>query len=447
MATSENTGEKKKNANRKPVCPICGGLRFVRRDLPEDDPKFGQLEICVCQKEIIQKEKLNRLFQTSNLESFKEMTFHNFKIQGHSFGKEINQTLETAFNTAQNYAHHLNGWLLLMGGYGTGKTHLAAAIAKEVVSMGVETLFLTVPDLLDWLRTSYGSEETNYESRFEEIRNIRFLVLDDLGTQNATPWAVEKLFQIFNHRYVNQLPTLISTNLSLDQIDERISSRLHDQKLVIKIEIDTLDYRYPLQDRKKSPISSLMQISDHRTFDKFITRRAEKLDHDEQMSIEQAFYAAQKFADKPDGWIVLMGDYGVGKTHLAAAIGHYQTSLGGEPIFAVVPDLLDHLRATFSPTSTVSYDNIFTQVKNAKLLILDDLGTQNATPWAKEKLFQILNFRYETRLPTVITTSSDFGEIDPRIYSRMMDERVCKVFAIVAPPYQTRTAKRKKSGK
>jgi len=446
MAISENTGKQKKTEGDS-VCPICGGLGYVRRDLPIDDPNFGQLEICVHQKETVHKDTLARLYRTSNLESFKDLTFENFKTEGHGSSKGINKTLEVAFNTAQNYGHHLNGWLLLMGGYGTGKTHLAAAIAQEVVSLGVETLFLTVPDLLDWLRNSYGSEETNYENRFEEIRNIRFLVLDDLGTQNATPWAREKLFQIMNHRYTLRLPTLITTNLPLSQIDDRISSRLQDKQLVIAIQIDAPDYRNPLAEGDESPISSLAHVSDHRTFDKFSTRKEEKLSSDAQKSIEQAFYAAQQFADKPDGWLVLMGNYGVGKTHLAAAIGHYQSGLGGEPIFAVVPDLLDHLRATFSPTSTVSYDNIFTQVKNAKLLILDDLGTQNATPWAREKLYQILNFRYETRQPTVITTSSSFDELDPRIRSRMMDERVCKVYAIVAPPYQTRAAKGKRSSK
>jgi len=138
-----------------------------------------------------------------------------------------------------------------------------------------------------------------------------------------------------------------------------------------------------------------------------------------------------------------MGSYGTGKTHLAAAIGHYFAGLGGDPIFSVVPDLLDHLRATFSPSSTVTYDNIFNQVKTTKLLILDDLGTQNATPWAREKLYQILNYRYETRLPTVITTSASLEEIDPRIRSRIMDERVCQVHKIIAPPYQARSLKRK----
>lgn len=447
MENSGATDLTHKKKSLKEVCPICGGLGYVRRDLPVDDPNFGLLEVCECQKLEVQKSSLQRLYHLSNLDAFRQMTFETFKSAGRGNDQDGNKTLEVAFNTAKNYAHHLNGWLLLMGSYGTGKTHLAAAIANEVVALGIETLFLTVPDLLDWLRYSYGSTETTYEERFEEIRNIRFLVLDDLGTQNTTAWAREKLFQIINHRYTHHLPTVLTTNLALSQIDERVSSRLQDRELVISIQIDASDYRNPLAEGENSPISSLAHISDHRTFDKFSTRRAEKLPSEVQESLEKALYISQQFADKPDGWLVLMGTFGTGKTHLAAAIGHYRAGLGDDPIFSVVPDLLDHLRATFSPSSTISYDNIFNQVKTTKLLILDDLGTQSATPWAREKLYQILNYRYETRLPTVITTSASLEEIDPRIRSRIMDERVCLVHKIIALPYQTRALKRKTPAK
>jgi DNA replication protein DnaC len=447
MEKSEGTNRKSLNKIPKEVCPICGGLGYVRRDLPLDDPNFGLLEACKCQKVEIQKSSLQRLYHLSNLNAFKQMTFESFNAEGRGGNGESNKTLEVAFNTAKNYAHHLNGWLLLMGSYGSGKTHLAAAIANEVVSLGIETLFLTVPDLLDWLRFSYGSTETTYEERFEEIRNIRFLVLDDLGTQNATEWAREKLFQIINHRYTHRLPTVITTNLPLSKIDERVSSRLQDRELVISIQIDTPDYRNPLIEGENSPISSLAHISDHRTFDKFSTRKTEKLLPDEERSIEQSLYAAQKFADKPEGWLVFIGNTGTGKTHLAAAIGRYRKGLGDDPIYARAENLLEYLRATFSPSSEVSYDKTFSEIKSAKLLILEDLRTKDSSSWACEKLLQILDFRYETRLPTVITTSADLNEIDSRIRNRMIDDRVSQVYQIIAPPFQTRALKRKVSTK
>ncbi len=256
----------------RPARSAAGWFTFAR-DLPLDDPGFGILEVCECQKEKVQPDTVNRLYQVSNLDSLRGMTFDTFNASGFGNRKEVNHTLEIALNTAQNYAHHLNGWLLLTGGVGCGKTHLAAAIAYEVVSLGVETLFLTVPDLLDWLRYTFSSDDATYESRFEEIRNIRFLVLDDLGTQNATSWAREKLFQIINHRYIKKLPTVVTTNLSLKEIDDRISSRLQDRELVIRIQIDAPDYRNPLQEGNISPISSLAHISDHRTFDHLATAK------------------------------------------------------------------------------------------------------------------------------------------------------------------------------
>jgi len=82
-------------------------------------------------------------------------------------------------------------------------------------------------------------------------------------------------------------------------------------------------------------------------------------------------------------------------------------------------------------------------VRTTPLLILDDLSTQSATPWAREKLYQILNYRYNAELPTVITTSSTLEEIDARIRSRMLDERVCRLYKIIVPAYKTQAASRK----
>lgn len=437
MATSSNTNlpARQPGMAGDPNCPICGGVGFVRRELPIEHPDFGRLEICACrEKEVAQGER-QRLLRLSNLDAFQPMTFENFKVQGRlGLGDQQVRSLQFAYNQSLQFARSLQGWLFLIGPYGCGKTHLAAAIANLVVSLGVPTLFLTVPDLLDWLRASFASSDATFEERLDEIRNVRLLVLDDLGTQNATPWAEEKLYQIINHRYIHRLPLVVTTNLSLQEIDGRIASRLQDPDLVTLVEINAPDFRSPVNDEARSAVSSLTLLSD-RTFGSFSLREYEKLPPDDQGSLQKAFGAATTFAEDPRGWLVLMGGYGSGKTHLAAAIGNYRKAMGDEPIFVVVPDLLDHLRAAFSPTSNISYDRRFEEVRSAPLLILDDLGTQSATPWAREKLYQLLNYRYNAKLPTVITTAQTLTEIDARVRSRMLDKRVCTIYGLTVPPF------------
>jgi DNA replication protein DnaC len=183
---------------------------------------------------------------------------------------------------------------------------------------------------------------------------------------------------------------VVTTNLDLDEIDGRIRSRLQDPELVTPVKINAPDFRSPVVDSSHPALSSL-QLHSGRTIGNFSLRENEKLPVEEQKILEKAFRSAQQFAERPRGWIVFLGTYGTGKTHLAAGIGNFRHALGESPMFVVVPDLLDHLRSTFSPTSSVSYDNLFEEVRTCRLLILDDLGTQSATPWAKEKLYQILN--------------------------------------------------------
>jgi DNA replication protein DnaC len=419
-----------------PDCSLCGGVGFIRPDVPIGDPAFGRLIECECLQRVNNRSRLERLVKLSNLEAFDRMTFDNFNPQGRTgLADRQSASLLYALKQAQHFAQTRSGWLLLMGGYGCGKTHLAAAVAHAVVAQGIRTLFLTVPDLLDWLRFSYDDPQATYEQRFEEIRNIPFLVLDDLGTQNATPWAQEKLFQIINHRYLTRLPTVVTSNVDIDDLDGRIRSRLQDPDLVTVVRILAPDFRSPSRDTTRPQLSSL-HLHSGQLLGNFSLRQGENIPTEERGSLEKAFKAAMDFAEHPRGWLVMIGEHGTGKTHLAAAIGNHCQSLGERVLFVVVPDLLDHLRSTFSPTSSVSYDDRFDEVRSIPLLILDDLGTQSATPWAREKLYQIVNHRYSASLPTVITSTYKLEEIDAGIRSRMLDRRLCSIYAVQVPPFR-----------
>ena len=418
-----------------PNCPHCGGAGYLRSDVPVGHPSFGRLEVCVCRQRDVSQQVRERLYSLSRLDELKELTFDTFQPRGQKgLGEKQASSLEMAFNQAQHYAKSLTGWLLLQGGYGCGKTHLAAAIANYAVGMGVPTLFLTVPDLLDMLRFSYDSEDTTFEQRFNEIRNASLLVLDDFGTQNATAWAQEKLFQIINYRYINKLPLVITTNLGLDEIDARIRSRVTDPQLVSIVRINAPDYRHPTDDTGHPELSSL-DLMTSKSFGSFEDRTGEGLPLEEIKSLQKALKAAHTYAEKPKGWLVFMGGYGSGKTHLAAAIANYRAGLGDPPLFIMVPDLLDHLRATFSPHSSVAFDRRFDDIRTAPLLVLDDLGTQSMTPWVREKLYQLFNYRYNRELPTVITTADSMNEMDARIRSRLLDGKLCTIYVLNVPSY------------
>ena len=417
-------------------CPYCHGLGYLRRDLPIGHPDFGRMQICSCRQGQVSQQIHQRLFSISNLDNLHHLTFENFQSRGRvGLGPWQADSLERAYNQAQQFAQKVDGWLLLQGGFGCGKTHLAAAIANFTVGLGVPTLFITVPDLLDALRFTYDNPESTFEQRFEEIRSAPLLIMDDFGTQNATAWAQEKLFQILNYRYINQLPLVVTTNLLLEQIEGRIRSRLEDPELVTRVFIQAPDYRRPTDDTTHSDLSSLA-MHHEQTFDTWDDRQTESLTAEDRRSSEKALKTATDYARSPQGWLVFTGPYACGKTHLAAAIANSRADLGQPPLFISVSDLLDHLRATFSTNSPISLDRRFEEIRSAPLLILDALGEQSPTPWANEKLFQLIDYRHINKLPTVITTAKHPKEVDERIYSRIMDARLCTICAITAPGYR-----------
>lgn len=447
LTTTEAEKSSQNGMPGAPDCTLCGGLGYLRQDLPVGHPDFGKLQICNCRHSQVSQQVRQRLFALSHLDELKHLTFENFNPRGRvgSWPQQAD-SLEQAYNHARQFVQSLNGWLLFQGRYGCGKTHLAAAIANFAVDLGVPTLFITVPDLLDSLRFAFQDPESTFEERFNEIRGAPLLIMDDFGTQNATSWAQEKLFQILNYRYINRLPMVVTTNLSLDDIEDQISSRLQDPELVTRVHILAPDYRRPTGDIGHPELSSL-ELMHKMTFASFDLRKGERLSAGDLKSLEKAFRAAQDFAENPEGWLVFTGTYGCGKTHLAAAIANCRADLGYPPLFVVTPDLLDHLRATFNPSSTVSLDRRFEEVRTTQLLVLDDLGTQSMTPWVREKLYQLFNYRYNAELPTVITHADYKEEMDPRLRSRMDDRRVCEIYAITVPSYRGTARKSRRSGR
>ena len=217
-----NDRQGESNSAADAPCPICGGTGFVVLSVPVGDPRFGKAVPCICKRREIEAHRLDRLRETGNLSHLQRMTFDTFRVEEHS-SPAVSFSLNDALAQAREFAEHPSGWLMLMGPYGCGKTHLAAAIANHRLGHGLPVLFVVVPDLLDYLRAAYApSSPATYDQRFEEVRSVPVLILDDLGTQNATSWAAEKLYQLLNYRYNAELPTVITTNQSLNDMDPRL---------------------------------------------------------------------------------------------------------------------------------------------------------------------------------------------------------------------------------
>jgi len=432
----------------KETCPICKGLGYVRADVPVGHPDFGTLIPCTCRLVEMAARRIEAWGAGGDLQALARMTFETFNPEGHSLPPDKQANLRWAYEEARVFAENPTGWLVLKGGYGCGKTHLAAAIANRCVERGQPVLFITVPDLLDHLRATYApTSSIAYGTRFEEVRTVPVLILDDLGTESSTPWALEKLFQILNYRYNAHLPTVITTNHELEEISLQLRSRLVDPDLVKIVSIIALDYRGGMgMEPVRSDLSSMslhsLSLHSQRAFETFDLRQGE-LAREEEESLKEAYDKARAFAENPRDWLLITGTYGCGKTHLAAAIANHQIAQGRPALFVAIPDLLDHLRAAFNPQSTVTFDKRFEEVRRAPLLILDDLGTESATPWAREKLYQIFDYRYNARLPTVITTARWTEEIDPRLATRMLDVSRCTPAPITAPAYRGGAPRRK----
>ena len=414
----------------EPVCALCGGAGFVRRERPVDHPRFGRAEPCECVLDEETDVRRARLERISNLGSLTRFAFTSLVPAGRT-GQ--NDYFLSAFNAAKTFADDPRGWLVFSGGSGSGKTHLAAAIANERIARGQAALFMVVPDLLDHLRASYDAtlDELGYEQIFDQVRNAPLLILDDIDASAGTPWAREKLFQIVNHRYNAELPTVYTTSQRPAQLDDRLSTRLTDSALSRVLVLEG-----PVKGGYREVGGMSRERLEEMQFRDFLD--PPKATAEELASLRSAILAAKDFADGPGGWLVILGANGCGKTHLAAAIANKVLANGGKVFFAVVPDLLDHLRTSFAPGNEASYDETFDEVRGADLLILDDLGAQKSSPWAEEKLYQIVNYRTLMQLPTVVTTDvmpESMRSAYPRIAARVLDPLSGNKIEILAPHY------------
>lgn len=200
--------------NKKEIIPACEC--FFRRQKEHQETLRLQEKI----------ERMEKVFPTWLLgKKFQQCSFDNFIVR-----EGTKQVYKVTREYAKNFPPKKGSGLLLMGSVGNGKSHLAAAIIREVKNKGYFAIFANVPDTLSRIRATFdqGSEETESQM-LDALRNADLVILDDLAVEKQTDWKMEIIYQIIDSRYRAELPIVITTNANMAQLRKCIGDRTFDR--------------------------------------------------------------------------------------------------------------------------------------------------------------------------------------------------------------------------
>lgn len=223
------------NPNLEVKCKICNDSGVVF-------DKNGNLKPCKCWKQRqLAKKKRKAQLPTA----LQKMTFEQFDLSFYPANEKpsiSHDTTHSYLDYAKNAKYQAEKFvnsivtsgtadditgIMFQGQVGSGKTHLAAAIANKLIANNIDVLFLVVPDFLDEMRMSYGSlGEFDEVAMMNRAKNAPILILDDLGMHNFSQWTKNKLFTLINYRLNNNLPMIITTNLNMDELKEIVGERI-----------------------------------------------------------------------------------------------------------------------------------------------------------------------------------------------------------------------------
>lgn len=215
-------------ATKSDNCPRCNGRGILIVSPDTAAP-------CKCMVNVKVENRFKNAMMSSEM---LKCNFNNFSARYYSKnvkdpinGRTYYDNAAAAYSAAQKFVREIldnstPDGLVLIGPVGSGKTLLACCIANSLLENGKEVLFVVVPDLLDQIRATYDNANGYTEQHLmESARSVGILILDDLGAHNYTDWTRNKLYSIINYRLNNLLPTVITTNLDLAELEEHVGER------------------------------------------------------------------------------------------------------------------------------------------------------------------------------------------------------------------------------
>ena len=220
------------------TCPICHGEEWVYE---RDENGVEYAAPCKCRE----RKVMDRRLRFAELpDSLKTIRLNTFSL-GRYISPEAKQIAAVACRGVKFYLKNLDAMLEKgMGMYlwseekGSGKTRMAASIANALMlEHGIQVKFATSLNILQEIKNTWGQDGNKQQEGYllDALQTVKVLVIDDFGTEEAKDWIREKFYQILNERYLNKLPTILTSNFPLDGLnyDRRITNRLQENTFQI----------------------------------------------------------------------------------------------------------------------------------------------------------------------------------------------------------------------
>ncbi len=225
--------------DEKPLCPIC------------KDSGWVGAQMCGCLKSLCTEEQ-NKLL--SSMLDLQGQSFDSFRLDYYgSVYSTDRMAMQTIFNTCKLYAEQFQTFpirnLLMTGTPGVGKTFLSACIARTVSAQGFSVVYDTAIHVFAQFEAERFTRDQESRQDTRRYLNCDLLILDDLGSEMTTPFTQSALYQLVNTRLINRLSTVISTNLTPEEISHRYSMQSSSRLLG---EYQLLQFQGPDIRRKKN---------------------------------------------------------------------------------------------------------------------------------------------------------------------------------------------------
>lgn len=232
--TTASTPESSETDNERAICPVCG------EDKTPEQRRIGKRVFvidheCHCDREARERafaeeqarqreEELRQRIDASGLPArYQRSAFEAFEaVRG------TEKALALCRDYAGDFSRSVEDGLLLRGPKGSGKTHLAAAMALSLLHRGFRVAFWNVPLALDEIRSSFGArgdKEERASQIMERARKADLLILDDLATEKPSDWVVERLYLVVEMRYQDLKPLVVTTNASMKELEDALSPK------------------------------------------------------------------------------------------------------------------------------------------------------------------------------------------------------------------------------